>query len=96
LISHICLFLILCLLLIFDCDKTLAINYRLGRSPMKSALRLVFLLIIVSSLLGAQFLFTEYTTSTKVQQLPEQNDRFRNKSLLLCLGISWRLKNKNK
>jgi len=42
--------------------------------------------------LGAQFLFTEYTTSTKVQQLPEQNDRFRNKSLLVCLGISYKLK----
>src|SRR5258706_6966706 len=46
--------------------------------------------------LGAQFLFTEYTATSKVQQFPAPNDRFRNKSLLLCLGISWRLKNKNK
>lgn len=41
---------------------------------------------------GAQFLFTEYTTSTKVQQLPEGNDRFRNKSLLACAGISYKIK----
>src|SRR6478736_4321204 len=40
---------------------------------------------------GAQFLFTEYTTETKVQQFPEENDRFRNKSLLLCLGISCKI-----
>jgi hypothetical protein len=38
--------------------------------------------------IGAQFLFTEYTTSTKVQQFPSENDRFRNKSLLFCLGIT--------
>lgn len=37
---------------------------------------------------GAQFLFTEYTTSSKVQSFPQENDRFRNKSLLFCLGIS--------
>jgi len=37
---------------------------------------------------GAQFLFTEYTTSSKVQTFPQENDRFRNKSLLFCLGIS--------
>jgi len=42
--------------------------------------------------LGAQFLFTEYTTSTKVQQFPEENNRFRNKSLLLCLGINYKLR----
>lgn len=37
---------------------------------------------------GVQFLFTEYTTETEVQQLPEPNDRFRNKSLLLAIGIT--------
>ena len=41
--------------------------------------------------LAAQFLFTEYTTKTKVQQLPEANDRFRNKSLLLGFGITYKL-----
>jgi hypothetical protein len=40
---------------------------------------------------GAQFLFTEYTTETKVQQFPEPNDRFRNKSLLFCVGASFRI-----
>ncbi len=38
-----------------------------------------------------QFLFTEYTTVTKVQQLPEENDRFRNKSLMFSLGVSYKL-----
>jgi len=38
--------------------------------------------------LGAQFLFTEYTTTYKVQTFPSGNDRFRNKSLMLCLGVS--------
>ena len=37
---------------------------------------------------AAQFLFTEYTTKSKVQQFPEMNDRFRNKSLMLGLGIT--------
>jgi hypothetical protein len=37
---------------------------------------------------GFQFLFTEYTTETKVQQLPESNNRFRRKSLLVAFGIS--------
>jgi hypothetical protein len=41
--------------------------------------------------LGAQFLFTEYTTDTEVQQFPEPNDRFRNKSLLLAFGIVCKL-----
>ncbi|MEO7988511.1 MAG: hypothetical protein ABI663_03160 [Chryseolinea sp.] len=41
---------------------------------------------------GAQFLFTEYTTETEVQQYPESNDRFRRKSLLLGLGISYTIK----
>ncbi len=36
---------------------------------------------------GAQFLFTEYTTSDKVQQVPAENDRFRNKSLMVSLGV---------
>ncbi|HQQ98868.1 MAG TPA: hypothetical protein PLX35_16465 [Cyclobacteriaceae bacterium] len=40
--------------------------------------------------LGAQFLFTEYTTATKVQQFPQENDRFRNKSLLFCLGVGYK------
>lgn len=44
------------------------------------------------SLKGAvQFLFTEYTTITEVQQFPEPNDRFRNKSLLAAVGVSYRL-----
>lgn len=37
---------------------------------------------------GAQFLFTEYTTQTEVQQVPEPNDRFRDKSLLIALAIT--------
>ncbi len=40
---------------------------------------------------GAQFLFTEYTTATKVQQFPGANDRFRNKSLLFCIGIRYKI-----
>jgi hypothetical protein len=40
---------------------------------------------------GAQFLFTEYTTIAKVQQAPEPNDRFRNKSLMVMAGISYKL-----
>jgi long-subunit fatty acid transport protein len=38
--------------------------------------------------LAYQHLFTEYTTETKVQQLPEPNDRFRNKASLLSLGVT--------
>lgn len=41
---------------------------------------------------GAQFLFTEYTTDTSVQQFPEPNDRFRNKSLMFMVGAGYRLK----
>ncbi len=41
---------------------------------------------------GAQFLFTEYTTETEVQQYPEPNDRFRRKSLLLGFGVSYKFK----
>ncbi|GIV37237.1 MAG: hypothetical protein KatS3mg032_1616 [Cyclobacteriaceae bacterium] len=37
---------------------------------------------------GVQFLFTEYTTTTRVQQLPEENNRFRNKSLMIALGVA--------
>jgi hypothetical protein len=40
---------------------------------------------------GVQFLFTEYTTKTDIQALPEPNDRFRRKSLLAGFGITWRL-----
>jgi hypothetical protein len=36
---------------------------------------------------GLQFLFTEYTTDTDVQQLPELNNRFRDKSLLFAFGV---------
>jgi hypothetical protein len=36
---------------------------------------------------GLQFLFTEYTTDTDVQQLPEPNNRFRDKSLLFAFGV---------
>jgi len=38
---------------------------------------------------GIQFLFTEYSTDTNVQQFPEANDRFRNKSLMLGAGVSY-------
>jgi hypothetical protein len=37
--------------------------------------------------LAIQFLFTEYTTATNVQQFPAENDRFRNKSLLGGIGV---------
>jgi hypothetical protein len=40
---------------------------------------------------GVQFLFTEYTTDSNVQQFPEPNDRFRNKSLMFSAGISYKL-----
>lgn len=39
---------------------------------------------------GYEFLFSEYTTDTKIQQLPnsnETNDRFRYKSSMIMLGI---------
>ncbi len=38
--------------------------------------------------LAYQYLFTEYTTETEIQQLPEVNDRFRNKASLLSLGVT--------
>jgi hypothetical protein len=40
---------------------------------------------------GLQFLFTEFTTDSKVQQFPEPNDRFRNKSLMFSAGVSYKL-----
>lgn len=40
---------------------------------------------------GATFLFTEYTTDTPVQQFPQPNNRFRNKSLLALIGIHYKL-----
>ncbi|WP_276370492.1 hypothetical protein [Chryseolinea sp. H1M3-3] len=40
---------------------------------------------------GIQFHFTEYTTDTQVQQFPEANDRFRNKSLMFTAGLSYKL-----
>jgi len=41
---------------------------------------------------GAQFLFTEYTSETEVQQYPEPNDRFRRKSLLFSLGVNYKIR----
>jgi hypothetical protein len=40
---------------------------------------------------GIQFLFAEYTTDTEIQQFPEANDRFRNKSLMFSAGVSYKL-----
>ena len=40
---------------------------------------------------GLVFLFSEYTTATNVQQLPEPNDRFRNKVTTLAVGVRYRL-----
>jgi hypothetical protein len=40
-----------------------------------------------SAKLAANFLFTEYTTEAQLQQNPEPNDRFRNKSLMLGFGL---------
>jgi hypothetical protein len=44
--------------------------------------------------LGFQFLFTEYTTDTKVQTTPDgqKNDRFRNKASGISLGVTYSLK----
>jgi hypothetical protein len=44
-----------------------------------------------SAKLGYQFLFTEYTTATKVQQFPQANDRFRNKVSALAVGVRYQL-----
>lgn len=38
-----------------------------------------------------QFLFTEYKTEIPVQQYPEPNDRFRNKSAMFSAGVSFNL-----
>lgn len=40
---------------------------------------------------GIQFHFSEYTTDSEVQQVPESNDRFRNKSLMFSAGVSCKL-----
>ncbi len=42
---------------------------------------------------GFQFLFTEYTTTTKVQTTPDlqKNDRFRNKSSAISIGVVYNL-----
>jgi hypothetical protein len=40
---------------------------------------------------GFQFIFTEYTTNTDVQQVPEPNDRFRRKSLMFMIGSNIKL-----
>jgi hypothetical protein len=39
-----------------------------------------------------EFLFTELTTTTKIQTTPEQNDRFRNKASNIYIGITYRIK----
>jgi hypothetical protein len=41
--------------------------------------------------LGFQFLFTEYTTSSKIQTTTsgDKNDRFRNKSSEISLGATY-------
>jgi hypothetical protein len=41
---------------------------------------------------GIQFLFAEYTTDLKVQQLPEPNDRFRYKATGIVIGVRYQLK----
>jgi hypothetical protein len=41
---------------------------------------------------GLNFLFSEYTTDTKVQQLPSPNDRFRYKSAGGLLGVTYFIK----
>lgn len=43
---------------------------------------------------GYQFLFSEYTTATTVQQFPSPNDRFRYKSSSFLIGVRYQLKNK--
>ena len=44
-----------------------------------------------SAKLGAQHIFMEYTTATKVQQLPEANDRFRITPTVVCVGVVYRI-----
>lgn len=63
------------------------------RGSLNSELYLRYKIKEKLSLKGAaQFLFTEYTTETKVQNFPEANDRFRNKALLFALGITYWIK----
>lgn len=40
---------------------------------------------------GIGFLFSEYRTATNVQQLPEPNDRFRNKVTTFAVGVRYKL-----
>jgi long-subunit fatty acid transport protein len=40
---------------------------------------------------GYEYLFTELKTSTKVQTIPEQNDRFRQKASEFYIGLSYKL-----
>lgn len=40
---------------------------------------------------GIQHIFMEYTTTTKVQQLPEPNDRFRITPTVFCAGVVYRI-----
>lgn len=42
--------------------------------------------------LGIQHTFMEYTTTTKVQQLPEANDRFRITPTVVCVGVGYTLR----
>jgi hypothetical protein len=42
--------------------------------------------------LGIQHTFMEYTTTTKVQQLPEENDRFRITPTVVCVGVRYTLR----
>lgn len=61
------------------------------RGSLNSELYAVYNLDETWSLkISASFLFTEYTTDTNVQQYPEPNDRFRNKSLMLGFGVGYK------
>lgn len=40
---------------------------------------------------GIQHIFMEYTTTTKAQQLPEPNDRFRITPTVFCAGVVYRI-----
>lgn len=40
---------------------------------------------------GIQHIFMEYTTTTRVQQLPEPNDRFRITPTVFCAGVVYRI-----
>ncbi len=44
-----------------------------------------------SAKFGAQHIFMEYTTDTKVQQVPEANDRFRITPTVLCAGVVYKI-----